>query len=44
MRKRNVDILKSFKREINLRTRVLDNKKNYTRKIKNLKEKIYRDY
>ena len=32
--KRNVDILKNYKREINLQTKVIKNKKAYTRKNK----------
>ena len=32
--RRNGDILKSFKREINLNTRVIKSKKEYTRKVK----------
>ena len=32
--RRNGDIIKSFKREINLNTRVVKSKKEYTRKVK----------
>jgi len=37
--KRDFNILKAFKKEINLKTRVLKNKKKYTRKIKHKKDK-----
>ena len=35
--KRNVDIIKSYQRELNLNTRMVSSKKAYTRKIKHKK-------
>lgn len=41
MKKRDGNILKNFKREINLSTKVLKNKKIYTRKCKFKKDLRY---
>ena len=35
--KRDINILKNFKNEINLKTKVIKNKKKYTRKLKHKK-------
>lgn len=39
MKNRDFNILKNFKREINLRTKIIKDKKKYTRKKKHKKRK-----